>query len=105
MLRLAFAGSAVLEFFSALSVALVAVYCGFALLHLLPFAVPAWLGFRGPSAFAAAFFVLALSPEVYAPLRQLSAAYHERQAAEAAALHLMAIEAAFDGRTSHAPWR
>ncbi len=97
VLRLAFAGSAVLEFFSALSVALVAVYCGFALLHLLPFAVPAWLGFHGPSAFAAAFFVLALSPEVYAPLRQLSAAYHERQAAEAAALHLMAIEAAFDG--------
>lgn len=96
VLRLAFAGSAVLEFFSALSVALVAVYCGFALLHLLPFNVPAWLGFRGPSPFAAAFFVLALSPEVYAPLRQLSAAYHEKQAAEAAALHLVAIEAALD---------
>jgi len=96
VLRLAFAGSAVLEFFSALSVALVAVYCGFALLHLLPFAVPAWLGLQGGSAFAAAFFVLALSPEVYAPLRQLSAAYHERQTAQAAALHLMAIEDALD---------
>ena len=96
VLRLAFAGSAVLEFFSALSVALIAVYCGFALLHLLPFAVPGWLGFRGPSPFAAAFFVLALSPEVYAPLRQSSAAYHEKQAAEAASLHLMAIEAALD---------
>lgn len=96
VLRLAFAGSAVLEFFSALSVALVAVYCGFALLHLLPVVVPSWLGFRGPSPFAAAFFVLALSPEVYAPLRQLSAAYHEKQAAEAASLHLMAIEDALD---------
>ena len=96
VLRLAFSGSAVLEFFSALSVALVAVYCGFALLHMLPFAVPGWLGFRGPSPFAAAFFVLALSPEVYAPLRQLSAAYHEKQAAEAASLHLMAIEDALD---------
>ena len=96
VLRLAFSGSAVLEFFSALSVALVAVYCGFALLHLLPFPVAPWLGFHGPSPFASAFFVLALSPEVYAPLRQLSAAYHEKQAAEAAAVHLMAIEEALD---------
>ncbi len=96
VLRLAFSGSAVLEFFSALSVALVAVYCGFALLHLLPFPVAPWLGFHGKSPFAAAFFVLALSPEVYAPLRQLSAAYHEKQSAEAAALHLMAIEDALD---------
>ncbi len=96
VLRLAFSGSAVLEFFSALSVALVAVYCGFALLHLLPFPVAPWLSFHGPSPFAAAFFVLALSPEVYAPLRQLSAAYHEKQAAEAAALHLMAIEDTLD---------
>ena len=96
VLRLAFSGSAVLEFFSALSVALVAVYCGFALLHLLPFPVAPWLDFHGPSPFASAFFVLALSPEVYAPLRQLSAAYHEKQAAEAAAAHLMAIEAALD---------
>jgi ATP-binding cassette subfamily C protein CydD len=96
VLRLAFSGSAVLEFFSALSVALVAVFCGFALLHLLPFPVPAWLGFQGPRAFRAAFFILAMSPEVYAPLRQLSAAYHERQAAEAATLHLLALEDALD---------
>jgi ATP-binding cassette subfamily C protein CydD len=96
VLRLAFSGSAVLEFFSALSVALVAVYCGFALLRLLPFPVAGWLGFQGSSPFAAAFFALALSPEVYAPLRQLSAAYHEKQAAEAAAVHLMAIEDALD---------
>ncbi len=97
VLRMAFSGAAVLEFFAALSVALVAVYCGFALLHLLPFPVPAVLDFRGPSAFAAAFFALALAPEVYAPLRQLSAAYHERQAAEAAAQPLMIIEDRLSG--------
>ena len=40
VLRVAFVSSAALEFFAALSVALVAVYCGFALLGLLPVAVP-----------------------------------------------------------------
>lgn len=79
VLRIAFLSSGVLEFFSALSVALVAVYCGFNLLRLLPFPVPEQLDlFR-------AFFVLALAPEVYAPIRRLAAAYHDRQAAEAAA--------------------
>lgn len=78
VLRVAFTSSAVLEFFSALSVALVAVYCGFNLLRLLPFPVPEMLDL------GRAFFVLALAPEVYAPLRRLAAAYHDRQAAEAA---------------------
>ncbi|MBU1324663.1 MAG: ATP-binding cassette domain-containing protein [Alphaproteobacteria bacterium] len=77
VLRVAFTSSAVLEFFSALSVALVAVYCGFNLLRLLPFPVPETLDL------GRAFFVLALAPEVYAPLRRLAAAYHDRQAAEA----------------------
>ena len=79
VLRVAFLSSAVLEFFSALSVALVAVYCGFNLLRLLPFPAPETLDL------GRAFFVLALAPEVYAPLRRLAAAYHDRQAAEAAA--------------------
>lgn len=78
VLRIAFLSSAVLEFFAALSVALVAVYCGFNLLRLLPFPAPETLSL------ARAFFVLALAPEVYAPLRRLAAAYHDRQAAEAA---------------------
>jgi len=78
VLRIAFLSSAVLEFFSALSVALVAVYCGFNLLRLLPFPAPETLDL------GRAFFVLALAPEVYAPLRRLAAAYHDRQAAEAA---------------------
>ncbi len=85
VLKVAFLTSAVLEFFSALSVALIAVYCGFYLLGLLPFAVPEHLTLEK------AFFVLALSPEVYAPVRRLSAAYHDRQQAMAAAQRLMAL--------------
>ncbi|WP_339873249.1 thiol reductant ABC exporter subunit CydD [uncultured Brevundimonas sp.] len=83
VLKIAFVSSGVLEFFSALSVALVAVYCGFNLLHLLPFPVPERL------TLPQAFFVLAMAPEVYAPMRRLAAAYHERQAAEAAAASLV----------------
>jgi ATP-binding cassette subfamily C protein CydD len=79
VMRVAFLSSAVLEFFSALAVALIAVYCGFNLLRLLPFPVPETLDL------ARAFFVLALAPEVYSPIRRLAAAYHDRQAAEAAA--------------------
>ncbi len=78
VMRIAFLSSGVLEFFSALSVALIAVYCGFNLLRLLPFPVPEALDLPR------AFFVLALAPEVYQPLRRLAAAYHDRQAAEAA---------------------
>lgn len=86
VLRVAFVSSAALEFFAALSVALVAVYCGFNLLRLLPFPVPEQLDLKR------AFFVLALAPEVYAPMRRLAAAYHDRQAAEAAAARLSTFE-------------
>lgn len=84
VLRIAFISSAGLEFFAALSVALVAVYAGFALLGLLPFPTPETLEFRE------AFFVLALAPEFYAPLRRMAAAYHEKQLGEAAAARLQA---------------
>ncbi|WP_426014271.1 thiol reductant ABC exporter subunit CydD [Caulobacter sp. DWR2-3-1b2] len=87
VLRVAFLSSGALEFFAALSVALVAVYCGFNLLRLLPFPAPEQLDLKR------AFFALALAPEVYAPLRRLAAAYHDRQAAEAAALTLAALPA------------
>ncbi|WP_421846547.1 ATP-binding cassette domain-containing protein [Novosphingobium sp.] len=78
VLRAAFLSSAVLEFFAALSVALVAVYCGFSLLGLLPFPAPEHLDYR------AAFFVLVMAPEFYLPMRRLAAAYHEKQLGEAA---------------------
>lgn len=78
VLRAAFLSSAILEFFAALSVALVAVYCGFGLLGLLPFTPPEQLDYR------AAFFVLVMAPEFYLPMRRLAAAYHEKQLGEAA---------------------
>lgn len=87
VLRVAFLSSGALEFFAALSVAMAAVYCGFNLLHELPFAVPEQL------TLGRAFFVLALAPEFYAPMRRLAAAYHDKQAAETAADRLMALPA------------
>ncbi len=78
VLAVAFASSAILEFFAALSVALVAVYCGFALLGLLPFPAPE------PLTLPRAFFALALAPEFYLGLRRLAAAYHDKQQGEAA---------------------
>ena len=95
VLKIAFVTSAVLEFFSALSVALIAIYCGFYLLGELPFQVPERL------TFAAAFFVLALAPEVYAPMRRLASAYHDQQTAMAAAQRLMEIEVSPE--IAHAP--
>ncbi len=87
VLRAAFASSTGLDFFAALSVALVAVYAGFSLLGLLPFRVPEHLDL------GRAFFVLALAPEFYAPMRRVAACYHDRRAAEAAADALMEIAA------------
>ncbi len=90
VLRLAFVSSAVLEFFAALCVALIAVYAGFQLLGLLPVRVPERLDlFR-------AFFVLALAPEFYLPMRRLAAAYHDRQAAQTATERLLAYGSAGD---------
>jgi len=88
VLRIAFISTAALEFFAALAVALVAVYCGFSLLGLLPFTVPETLDFQH------AFFALALAPEFYAPLRKLAGAYHEKQLGEAAAERLRPLFAA-----------
>jgi len=92
VLRIAFISSAGLEFFAALSVALVAVYAGFNLLGLLPgFITPFHFGHLS---LARAVFVLALAPEFYAPMRRLAAAYHDRQAAETVADGLMVLEQA-----------
>lgn len=85
VLRVAFASGAILEFFAALSVALVAVYCGFNLLGLLPFPVPETL------TLTQALFVLALAPEFYLPFRRLAAAYHDRQIGEAAMQRLAGL--------------
>ena len=89
VLRIAFLSSAVLELFSALGVAMVAVYVGFHLLGLLPFGTwGGWLGL-GP-----ALFVLLLAPAFFDPLRDLAAAWHDRAAGEAALEALTRLAAA-----------
>ena len=79
VLRIAFLSSAVLELFSALGVAMVAVYVGFHLLGHLPF------GSWGQTlTLGQALFVLLLAPSFFDPLRELSAVWHDRASGEAA---------------------
>lgn len=80
VLKIAFLNSAVLEFLSALSIALVAVYLGFGLMGLLP-----WHTGQMLTSYDKALFILLLVPEFYAPLRRLGAEYHIKGNAEAAA--------------------
>lgn len=75
VLRIAFLSSAVLELFSALGVALVAVYIGFHLLGYLSFG--AW----GQNlSLGQGLFVLLLAPAFFEPLRDLSGVWHDRAA-------------------------
>lgn len=97
-LRVAFLSSAVLEFFAAIAIAAVAIYVGFAL-----------LGFYdwGPAAqmnLMTGLTVLLLAPEFFQPLRNLSAHYHDRAAALAAA-GLLAREQRVSAADDHAQQR
>ncbi|GAA5234117.1 thiol reductant ABC exporter subunit CydD [Verticiella sediminum] len=86
VLRIAFLSSAVLELFSALGVALVAVYVGFHLLGQLPFG--AW----GASlSLGQGVFVLLLAPAFFEPLRELASVWHDRAAGEAGEAALAAL--------------
>jgi len=85
VLRIAFLSSAVLEFFSAVAVALVAVYVGLSLLGQIHFT------FAPAVSFKIALFVLLLAPEFFLPLRQLAIFYHDRAAALGAADAILAI--------------
>src|SRR5699024_7742372 len=64
--------STVLELFTAISVALVALYVGLHLLDLVNIGPGAQLDFRK------GLFLLLLAPEFYLPMRQLAAGYHDR---------------------------
>lgn len=86
VLRLAFLSGAVLEFFAALAIALVALYLGLGLLGLLP-----WAKGDVPVPYQGALFILLLAPEFYAPLRQLGADYHARAEAEGAMRELIPL--------------
>jgi len=79
VLKIAFLSSAVLELFSALGVAMAAVYIGFHLLGQLPFG--AW---GDKLSLAEGLFILLLTPAFFEPLRDLSAVWHDRAAGEAA---------------------
>lgn len=80
VLRVAFLNSAVLEFFSAISIALVAIYLGLNLLDWLPAFVSS-----DTIDYATALFILLIVPEFYAPLRRLGLEYHAKGQAMAAA--------------------
>lgn len=86
VLRIAFLSSAVLEFFASVAIAMVAVYVGLSLLGQFPLTLRA-----EPVTLFSGLFVLLLAPEVFAPLRQLAAAYHDRAAALAVAERVQAL--------------
>jgi len=79
VVKIAFLSSAVLELFSALGVAMTAVYVGFSLLGEIRFG--AWSGGLDLSQ---GLFVLLLAPAFFEPLRELSAVWHDRASGEAA---------------------
>ncbi|MFJ2996198.1 heme ABC transporter permease/ATP-binding protein CydD [Raoultella planticola] len=80
VLRLAFLSSGVLEFFTSLSIALVAVYFGFSYLGELNF------GHYGVGiTLMSGFLALILAPEFFQPLRDLGTFYHAKAQAIGAA--------------------
>lgn len=84
-LRVAFLSSAVLEFFSSVAIAVVAIYIGFGLLGYVAFGpAPELTLFSG-------LFILLLAPEFFQPLRTLSQHYHDRAAAIGAAAELLEV--------------
>ncbi len=95
VLRVAFLSSAVLEFFSAISIALVAVYLGMYYLGYINF------GAYGKSLdFASGFFILLLAPDFFLPLRELGTHYHARADAVGAAEEILKV---FDETDKTAP--
>ncbi len=88
VLRIAFLSSATLEFFAALGVAGTALYIGLTYLD--------FINLRGDSILTlqAGMFCLLMAPEVYNPLRQFAAHYHDRANARAAVAEIHIL---FDG--------
>ncbi|MBN0985916.1 thiol reductant ABC exporter subunit CydD [Amphritea pacifica] len=86
VLRLAFLSGTLLEFFSAISIALVAVYLG--LLYLDKYQIGMW---QEQFSLSHGVFLLMLAPEFYLPLRRLGALYHARADASSVATHLLRL--------------
>jgi ATP-binding cassette subfamily C protein CydD len=87
VLRIAFLSSTVLELFSAIGVALVAVYVGFSLLG--EITIGTW---GAPLTLGQGVFILLLAPEFFQPLRDLAAAWHDKAAAEAVMDEMATLE-------------
>ncbi|WP_299195018.1 thiol reductant ABC exporter subunit CydD [uncultured Amphritea sp.] len=86
VLRLAFLSGTLLEFFSAISIAMVAVYLG--LLYLDKYQIGMW---QEQLTLTHGIFLLMLAPEFYLPLRRLGALYHARADASSVADHLLRL--------------
>jgi ATP-binding cassette subfamily C protein CydD len=80
VLKIAFLSSAVLEFFTSISIALTAVYFGFTFIGELNFG-----HYGAPVTLFTGLFILILAPEFYQPLRDLGTFYHAKQQAIGAA--------------------
>lgn len=78
VLKVAFLSSTVLELFSALGVAMVAIWVGFSLLGEL-----GWGSWGAELSIVSGLYMLILAPEYFQPLRDLAAAWHDRAAAQA----------------------
>ncbi len=85
VLRVAFLSTAVLEFFSAVAIAAVAIYIGLGLLGYIEFGPAPALDLK------TGLFILLLAPEFFLPLRQLSQFWHDRAGALAAADNICAV--------------
>lgn len=84
VLKIAFLSSAVLEFFTSISIAITAVYFGFSYIGELNF------GYYGATVtLFSGLFILILAPEFYQPLRDLGTFYHAKQQAVGAAENIV----------------
>lgn len=89
VLKLAFLSSAVLELFSAASIALVAIYLGMGFINQGSDNHIWWT--LGDLNLQGALFILLLAPEFFMPLRELSTHYHAKADAVGAALEIAKI--------------
>lgn len=90
VLRVAFLSSAVLEFFAAIGIAIIAVFVGFRLYGLV-MPMPDWLMTLPEITYLQGLFILMLAPEFYAPLRNMGIQYHARMSAAAAAEQMIRV--------------
>jgi ATP-binding cassette subfamily C protein CydD len=86
VLRVAFLSSAVLEFFTCISIALVAVYLGLGHLGYVHFGA-----YGNTLTLENGLFILLLAPDFYLPLRELGTYYHSRADAMGAAGEILKI--------------